>query len=306
MRRVLILYYSQSGEVAAIVNVFADGLRANAEIVSLPIVPFADYPYPWRSVRRFFDAMPESVLGRPPAVAPLPAEARGRFDLVVIAWPVWFLSPALAVQGFFRSADAGLLRGVDAVTITVSRAMWQQGSERMKALLAGAGAVHRDNIVVTHQGSPIATLVSTPRALLSGRRDRLMGVFPEAGVARGDHARIRALGALLGERLEAGVPEGTPFLRGAPAVAVKRWLIVPERLARACFHGAAVSVSGLGRAGPVPRAIGVYGFAVFLVLLILVGLPLTLAVAWLLDPFIRRQLDAWQVRLAEPTGAMDD
>ena len=61
--------------------------------------------------------------------------------------------------------------------------MWQRASMAMKQLLAAAGASHCDNVAVTHQGSPLVTLISTPRALLSGKRDRLLGVFPSAGVA---------------------------------------------------------------------------------------------------------------------------
>src|ERR1019366_6369147 len=67
MDRVLVLYYSQSGEVADIASLFAAELsRTGAEVTVERLNPEIPYPYPWRSIRRFFDAMPESVLGLPP------------------------------------------------------------------------------------------------------------------------------------------------------------------------------------------------------------------------------------------------
>src|SRR5450631_3137422 len=200
--RVLVLYFSQSGEVAEIASVFATELtRTGVEVIIERLNPETAHPYPWRSIRRFFDVMPESVLGLPPPIRNPGHDPTSRFRLVVLAYPVWFLSPALPVRAFFRLPHAEVLRGTETVTITVSRAMWQRASERLKELLANAGAVHCDNVVVSHQGSPLLTLVSTPRALLYGRRDSLLGVFPKAGVADSERARIRRLAAVMGQRL---------------------------------------------------------------------------------------------------------
>src|SRR5918992_89863 len=176
-KRILIIYYSQSGEVARIAEAFAGELgAAGAEVAWVALRPLTEYPFPWRSLRRFFDAMPETVLGLPPPIDEPNFDPASRYDLVVIAYPVWFLSPAPPVQAFFRTAAAAALEGADVITISVSRSMWQNASETMKRLLAAAGACHRDNIVVTHQGSSLATLISTPRALLSGRQNSLLGV----------------------------------------------------------------------------------------------------------------------------------
>jgi len=207
--RVLVLYYSQSGEVADIASLFTTELsRTGVEVTIERLDPETAYPYPWRSIRRFFDAMPESVLGLPPPIRLPGYDPTSRFRLVVLVYPVWFLSPALPVQAFFRLPHAEVLRGTETVTITVSRAMWQRASERIKDLLANAGAVHCDNVVVSHQGSPLLTLVSTPRALLFGRKDSLLGVFPKAGVADSERARIRRLAAVMGQRLQSDRPFG--------------------------------------------------------------------------------------------------
>ena len=303
MSRILVIYYSQSGEVARATETFAAELEAGGhELTFAPIAPVTSYPYPWRSVRRFFDAMPESVLGLPPEIQPPQFDPRARFDLAIVAYPVWFLSPAPALQGFFRTEHAAVLRDTDVLTVTVSRAMWHRASERMKGLLVTRGARHTDNVVVTHQGSALATLISTPRALLFGKRDRLLGIFPEAGTSSGDLERVRRLGAVVASRLSTSRTPGRPLLVGEPAVTVTRWLIVPELLASYCFRAWAGALWRMGTMHPALRAAGVYGFASFLVLLILVVLPVTLLVTLLLRPVLAGWLNARAARLAAPTG----
>lgn len=303
MKHILVVYYSQSGEAAAAAKAFAGALAVSGdEVTFAPVEPKVDYPYPWRSVRRFFDQMPEAVLGLPPLIHAPQFDPRKRYDLILIACPIWFLSPAPAMRGFLESPYAVVLEGAEVVTITVSRAMWQQGSEALKRRLAAAKAVHVDNIVVTHQGSPLATLVSTPRTLLFGKRDRLMGVFPEAGVAENDMARVAALGAVAAKRLAAGHAPGAPLLAGEPAVKVKRWLVVPELLAWYGFYAWATFIRWLGKIHPAARAVGVYAFALFLVCLILVGLPVALLGTLITYPLIRHWLNRYVRRLAAPTG----
>jgi hypothetical protein len=301
--RALVIHYSQSGETSRVAAIFADEFAAaGVEVTSRRIQSRTQYPYPWKSIVRFFDAMPDAVLGPLTEVVPLGLDSPGRFDLVVLAYPVWFLSPATPVQAFFRSADAGVLRGSDVLTISVSRAMWQRASVAMKRMLAAVGARHCDNVAVTHQGSPLTTLISTPRTLLFGKRDRLLGVFPNAGISGKDMSRIQALASVAARRLMAGHRAGLSLLRGEPAVSVTRWLAVPEWLGWYCFYAAARVIRFLGTVHRGLRTAGVVGFAVFLVLLILIALPVAVLGTVLVTPFLSRQLNAYIARLAAPTG----
>jgi hypothetical protein len=301
--RILIVYYSQAGEVAQVADRFATELKSrDTELVFEEICPRADYPYPWRSVRRFFDVMPECVLCRPPEIYPCAFDPEARFDLVVLAYPVWFLSPALPIQGFLVSPHAAVLENAQVITISVSRAMWQRASLAMTRLLAAAGAVHCDNIVVTHEGSSLLTLISTPRALLFGRRDRFLGVFPRVGASENDLERVGRLGSVVARQLKISNPRGISLLRGEPAVRVNRWLVVPELLAWFCFYAWAVIIRRCGRLHPGLRTLGVYGFVLFLVALIFLGLPLTVLGTWLAYPAIRGRLNRYISHVAAPTG----
>ena len=71
MKRILVVYYSQSGDVRRAAESFVEPLRsADRELVWSPIVPRVEYPSPWRNIHRFFNEMPECVLGLPPEIAP--------------------------------------------------------------------------------------------------------------------------------------------------------------------------------------------------------------------------------------------
>ena len=96
MKRILVVYYSQSGDAAAAVEAFVKPLRdAGAAVTMEQIRPTVEYPFPWKSFGRFFDVFPECVLGRPPAIHPLSVNPDERFDLVILAYQIWFLAPSL-------------------------------------------------------------------------------------------------------------------------------------------------------------------------------------------------------------------
>ncbi len=107
MKRILLLFYSQSGEADRVATIFRAELEAAGHSVTAEMLrPEADYPYPWRSIRRFFDVMPETQLGLPPPIRPPAFDPAAGYDLIILVCPVWFLSPALPIQGFFRTPQA--------------------------------------------------------------------------------------------------------------------------------------------------------------------------------------------------------
>jgi hypothetical protein len=276
MKRILVLYYSQSGDVAkAAAALLAPLEELGAQVVWRRIEPATPYPFPWRSIDRFFDVMPECVIGEAPAIQPLDLAPEDRFDLVVLAWQVWFLSPSLPVQGFFRSPAARVLKDAPVVTLSVSRNMRHLAGRRLRRLLHKVGAIHVGEVAVTHQGSPLATLLSTPRALLTGRRDRMWGVLPSAGVARQSHQRLEQIGRLLAAaaiRTPASLAPG--LLDDFDAAPVNTRYLLSELSAWPSFFIWARIIRRLGRLGRLWRTAGVYAFAVWLILCILVFVPL--------------------------------
>src|SRR5262245_38849779 len=182
MKRVLVVHFSQTGQLARIVSRLVAplaGASGEIEVVAEVLHPRAPYPFPW-PLLRFFDAMPEAVLLDPPALEPL--RANGNFDLVVLAYQVWFLSPSGPVTAFLKSEEGKrLLRDRPVVTVIGCRNMWLNAQETVKRLIHEAGGELRDNVVFTDRAPTLATLITTPLWLLTGKREGFFGL-PPAGI----------------------------------------------------------------------------------------------------------------------------
>src|SRR3977135_1249524 len=113
MKRVLVVHFSQTGQLARVARRLVSPLAkaTDVDLVEEPLRPRRPYPFPW-SFRSFLDAMPETVLLDPPALAPLAVGADERFDLVVLAYQVWYLAPSGPMTAFLKSEGGKrLLRG---------------------------------------------------------------------------------------------------------------------------------------------------------------------------------------------------
>jgi hypothetical protein len=303
MKRVLVLYYTQSGDVRRMAEAFTEPLKsADVEIVWTEIQSAEPFPYPWRNPHRFFNVMPECVLGLPPEIETPDFDPEESFDLIVLAYQVWFLSPSPPIQSFFRSDHARVLRGRKVITISVSRDMWHRASFKMKQLLAEAGAVHIDNVVVTHQGPRWATFITTPRSLITGKKDPLWGVLPPAGITEAEDRRVSELGAAVARQLDVlEDPAQRALLRGMNAVEVNRRYVIPEWIASRFFPMWAHVIRGFGRLGAAWRHVGIFLFIHFLLFMILAGIPMTIITLPLVYPFIRKPMAAYVSRLKQPT-----
>ncbi len=304
MKRILVVYYSQAGDAAAAAEAFAKPLRdADATVVMEQIRPTVEYPFPWRTFGRFFDVFPESVLGLPPAIHPMSFGPDQRFDLVVLVYQIWFLAPSLPVQGFLQSEYAKVLNDTKVITICVNRKMWHSGSETTKAALRRLRAIHLDNVVVTYQGPPWTTFVTVVRYLLHGKRDRLWGIFPMAGVGDEEVARLEHLGAVVAGQLDSlDGPSAEPLLKGQGAVEVLHRSVVPELVGWYGYHPWARLVLLAGRFGGWARRLAIYLFMVYVFALVLVCLPVGLILSPLLYLFTNRSVSRYARRLAEPSG----
>jgi hypothetical protein len=123
--RLLVIQYSQTGQqIAAVDALLGPLLEAGVPVHRETLRPMPAYPYPW-PFWKFLDAFPETVAGDAPALEPLAIPPGAEFDLVIIAYPVWFLSPPPALTAFLRGDDARrLLRDRPVITLTACRNMW--------------------------------------------------------------------------------------------------------------------------------------------------------------------------------------
>ena len=275
MKRVLVVHFSQTGQLARVVRALVAPLSeaGDVQLVEEILRPRRPYPFPW-PFWRFLDAMPESVLLEAPELEPLGARPDDHFDLVVLAYQVWYLAPAGPATAFLKS-DAGraLLRDRPVVTVIACRNLWLTAQETVQRLIRAAGGALRDNVVFTDRAGVLASFITTPRWLLTGKREGLFGL-PPAGIADSDIATAGRFGRALLGALRAGRERGgAPLLAGLGAAPVDPRLIFSERAGRRAFAVWARLIRLAGPAGAWTRLPLLALFCAYLVTMILVVVP---------------------------------
>jgi hypothetical protein len=305
MVRVLALHYSQSGQLTRAARSMLAPLEAHpdVEVVWQEVRPREPFPFPW-PVLRFFDTFPECVHLDPPAIEPMDFDPDAHFDLVILAYQVWFLAPSLPITGFLMSDAARVLHDTPVITLIGCRNMWLSAQERMKELLLAAGALHIDNVVLVDSGPVWASFVTTPLWLFTGRKDATRGLLPPAGISDADVAAAarfgRALVAAL-PRIEAGARD--PLLTGLGAVEVRAGYISGEKIAQRSFHIWGRGLRALGPPGAALRRALLLFYIAFLVAMILTVFPLGILFRTILRPFLRSRLELEVRRLEAPSGS---
>lgn len=303
MKRVLVIYYSQSGDVARLVKSFVRFLDVpEVELIWECVNPKADYPYPW-SLYKFFDVFPECLNKEPPEIYPLKFDPENKFDLVIIAYQVWFLAPSLPIQGFLKSDYAKVLQDTKVITLVGCRNMWHSASETMKKMISKVGGIHIDNVVVTHQGAPLATFITTPRLLLTGKKDKAFGVLPPGGFRDEDTNSLSRFGKRIADNLDAlSNSSNQPLLKGLGAVEVNQRYVIVEQIGQFVYRFWAKLARFLGKQGSWSRLPIIYIFAVHLVLAIPIVLLVSTIVQILFSSLINKKIASYVKILKSPSG----
>lgn len=304
-KRILVLHYSQTGQLTRAARAMMAPVEecADFEVVWEELSPADSYPFPWPFLR-FFDVFPESVHMDPPRMRPTGFDPKSRFDLVVLAYQVWFLSPSLPATGFLKSPAAQVLKGTPVVTLIVCRNMWIMAQEKMKSMLRTLGAIHIDNIALVDQGHPLATFVTMPRWLLTGKKNGFWGIFPPAGVRESDiEAAARFGRAIVDAMRRTQGPLTGPCLTGLGAVKVNPGYIASEKIAHRSFFIWGKLLRGIGAPGSPQRRALLMVYVVFLIAMILTVVPLGIAVRALLKPLFKKRLGDEVARLEGPSGS---
>jgi len=302
--RILVISYSQTGQLTRVADSMMGplGLDPDVEIVWQHLEPKIPYPFPWGFLS-FLDVFPEAVFMDPPELADLSFDPDSHFDLVVLAYQVWFLSPSLPMTAFLRSSHAKVLRGMPVVTLIACRNMWLTAHAKMQKALATCGATLIDNIVLTDRGAPWSTFITTPRWLLTGKKAGFWRIFPAAGVAEADIAAAARFGrALRDQRSALGLRPARSLLQGLQAVTVDPRYIASERVGHRSFLVWGRLLRALGPPGTQPRRTVLIFYAFFLATMILTVVPITWFFATLLHPVLKARLARAATDLERPSG----
>ena len=305
IKKVLVIQYSQTGQLTAVTDQIIAPLKADPRIAVQveALVPLKPFPFPW-SFFSFLDAFPESAHRVPPALAPLSLKGDENFDLVILPYQVWFLAPSQPVTAFLKDLNAQrVLRGKPVVTVIVCRNMWLSAQEKLESMLAEAGARLIDNVALTDPGPMLATFITTPRWLLSGKKTPFWGM-PAAGLSDAQIRASRRFGLALREGLlNDREKDSKPLLAGLGAVQVDPRLYFSERVGTRSFFVWGKLLLAAGQPGSWQRVPLLALYVAFLLVMIITLVPTSLALQALLRPFMRRWLSEIKTRFERPSGS---
>jgi hypothetical protein len=230
-KHILVISYSQSGQLDEIAASVLGPLEEDpgVAITVVRLQPKPVYPFPW-DTQRFCDAFPESFQEIPCRLAPLDVDLDASYDLVVLAYQVWFLSPSIPVSAFLQSPEARrLLGGRPVVTLIGCRNMWLRAQEKVKARIAAAGGRLIGNIVLGDRSGNLTGVVTIAYWMLTGKKARFLKIFPLPGVDPADIRGARRFGIVLRKALAQDPPAlDQSFLNAIGALRVEPAYIIFE------------------------------------------------------------------------------
>lgn len=305
VKKVLVLRYSQSGQLNTLTDSFLKPLREdpNVDLHIETIETRKPFPFPW-GFFPFLDAFPESYHLQGPELKPLSLTGDEDFDLIVLPYQVWFLAPSQPVTAFLQHPVAKkLLAGKPVVTLIACRNMWLMAHEKLKGLLAAAGARLLDNVVYVDPGPTLATFFTTPKWVLSGSRKGFWGM-PDAGLNDAQIHSARRFGKALVDSLRADREKSTqPLLTGLGAATVDPRLYFSEKAASRSFHVWGKLLMAAGKPGASQRVPLLAIYVTFLIVMIITVVPTSILLQTLLRPFMGGWLSKIKTQFEEPSGS---
>ena len=305
-RKVLVVHYSSpSGQLTEVIGKLTAPLAEAGDIELRQIVlrPKKPYPFPW-PILRFFDTFPETIYLDPPELERLDLPPDERYDLVILGYQVWFLSPSGPTAAFLKSPEAKtLFKDMPVVTVIACRDMWLLAQERVKELLSACGARLVGNVVLVDEAGSVGSFLATPVWMMTGSRGpHLGGLIPRAGVKPEQIQDSRRFGERIVAVLRNGQPLDGSLLHNLGAVRVNTKLIATEKAARRSFLAWGALLRALGPQGSWTRKPVVAFYILFLIALLIVVLPLSALIKTLTAPLMRTRIAAQKAYFGAPSG----
>ncbi|MGB1307279.1 MAG: dialkylresorcinol condensing enzyme DarA [Oceanihabitans sp.] len=239
MKQILVIHYSQSGQLTEIVNNIVSPLKKDAEVQIdyCAIEMEKPFPFPWNK-KEFFGCFPESFLQIPSKIKPLPQTiVNKKYDLIILGYQIWYLTPSIPANSFLNTPEAKkLLHKTPVITVIGCRNMWIMAQEKMKKKLQELQANLVGNIVLADRHLNHISVVTIGKWMLSGKKDRVWGIFPKPGVSQKDIDESEKFGKVIANHLP---KNNFNTLQNAllqeNAVKIKPFLITTDKRANVIF-----------------------------------------------------------------------
>ncbi len=298
MKKVLVIYYSQSGQLLEITNNITKDLLADSEVnLSFYNIKLKeDYPFPW-SKDVFYNTFPESFSQTPTALNDLDNPLlKEKYDLIIFSYQVWYLTPSIPANSFLKSDIATtLFKNTPVITIIGCRNMWYMAQDKMKQLLLNLDANLVGNIVLTDRHINHVSVVTIVHWMMNGdKTKRYLGLFPLPGISQKDIDTAIKFSPTILKHLKSGNYDATQEeLIKQDATRIKPFLILVDRKANLIFSFWSKLVLRKEKISIQKREKYVKLFSYYLLFAIWVVSPIVFIVYLLAYPFTakKRQLD---------------
>jgi hypothetical protein len=235
-KKVLAVFYSQSGQLEQIIDHFTlPFTQAGASVEKLRIYPEHPYPFPWTG-KSFFSVMPDCVLQVPGKLQPYSFN-ESKYDLIILGYQPWFLSPSIPSNTIlFDPKFRELVKNTPVITITGARNMWLSAMEKIKPVLKNLEAHLVGNIALVDRHHNFVSFVTIFYWMFKAKKERFLNLFPIPGVSEQDILNTKAYGEAAMPYLEKGNWQGfQEEMVKHGAVPVKYALMFIESKARKIF-----------------------------------------------------------------------
>lgn len=302
MAKILLVSYSQTGQLTTLAENFIQPLRnqEDIQIEHLQLEPEQPFPFPW-GFARFFNTFPETVHLQPRPIK-TPHFQHEKYDLVILAYTVWFLSPAQPITAFLQHEKAKqILKDTPVITLIGCRNMWLQAQEKVKMLLHTCGAKLIGNVVKVDQSNDWASFITTPMWMLTGKK-KAYDWLPSAGIAESEMQDVQRFGNKLLQIFQQNQPLDQSIFRNMQAVKIDEKLMMSENVGARSFYLWGKLLIKCGQVSPYLRQGMLYFYIIFLIAMILTVVPISALIKRLLKPLIQKKLDQQKKYFAEPSG----
>jgi hypothetical protein len=203
-KKVLVIYYTQSGQLEEIVTHFTQPLvAAGCDVEKQRVFPEVPYPFPWTG-KSFFAVMPDAVKQVPGPLRPFSLKET-KYDLIILGYQAWFLSPSIPANSILMHPSfRAVARDTPVITITGARNMWISAMEKIKPTLRGAGAKLVGNIALVDRHHNFVSFVTIFYWMFKAKKDRWLNLFPIPGVSERDIVHTDVFGETVSAHLDSG------------------------------------------------------------------------------------------------------
>lgn len=287
MKKVLIVTFSQSGQLDEIVSNISNHFPKGIHVHHEKLKPVPGYPFPWEGIS-FYDVMPESVRMIPSNIEPLSLNPDKDFDLVILGYPIWFLSPPIPLTTFLKSSEAKkVMKGKPIVTVIGARNMWAMAQEDIKKMIDDNGGILRGNIALHDRHNNLLSVVTIIYWMMTGKKEHYLGLFPKPGISDADIDDAKRFAPVIAEALDKGdFTDLHDKLLSLKAVELSPNVVSAEEKGKRIFHVWSGFILKKGSAGSAQRTGRLKMFKWYLLFVIFVVSPIVSVFFYLTWPLL--------------------